>query len=226
MGYEFIKNLKYIINCLLNLIYSSGFKCIGCGNYVEENDLLCSHCKKMIKTCNKSFDLKMKDNNIKCYSAFYYSSLGKELVRRLKYKRDFMAGEVISKYMLDTINKYKVDFDLITFVPCSKATLKKRGYNQSQFLAKNIAECTDIKLIQLLKKTKDTEDQIGLNGEERWNNLKDCFEITNINYIKDKKILLVDDVITTGATAYYCSKLLEDAGAECVYLCTGAKSSL
>lgn len=226
MGYELIKNIKYIINCLLNLIYNCGSKCIGCGNYVKEDDLLCSHCKNMIKTCNKSFDLKMKDIDIKCYSAFYYSSLGKELVRRLKYKRDFMAGEIIVKYMLDTIKKHKVDFDLITFVPCSKATLKKRGYNQSQFLAKNIAEGTDTKAIQLLKKIKDTEDQIGLNGEERWNNLKGCFETTNINYIKDKRILLVDDVITTGATAYYCSKLLKNAGAKCVYLCTGAKSNL
>lgn len=226
MGNEFIKNIKYLGKCVLDLIYSNGGECIACGEYIGEKDLLCNKCSTNLKMFNKSFEIINKNQSIKCYSAFYYSGLSKELIGKLKYKSDFRAGEVLAKYMTEIIKNYSIDFDLVTYVPSSRAAMKKRGYNQSEYLAKSIGDKTNTKVIQLLKKNKETKDQIGLGGEERWINLQDCFEIINEEKLKCKKILLVDDVITTGATAFHCSKLMLEKGADNAYILTGAKSSI
>ena len=72
----------------------------------------------------------------------------------------------------------------------------------------------------------DTKDQIGLSGEERWNNMEKCFEIQESKFIKNKKILLVDDVITTGATAFHCAHNLKESGINDVCILTIAKSNV
>ncbi|QGU94155.1 ComF family protein [Clostridium bovifaecis] len=226
MGYEFIKNLKYLTSCFLDLIYNSGEECIACGEYANSKSLLCERCNSSIKLCNKSFEITIHGHSMSCYSSFYYSGLGKELIGRLKYKSDFRAGDALVEYMLYTIKFNDVKFDTVTYVPCSKATMKKRGYNQSQYLAKKIGHNTNTKVLTLLKKIKHTKDQIGLSGEERWENLQGAFLAINENEIKNKKILLVDDVITTGATAFYCSRLMMEKGAVSVCILTGAKSSI
>ncbi|WP_415875401.1 ComF family protein [Clostridium sp.] len=210
---------------MLDVIYNPE-ECIVCGAYVNNESLLCTKCSSEIRICNKFFQITRQNYSIRCYSSFYYSGLGKELIARLKYKSDFRAGDVITEYMLNTIKTYKINFDIVTYVPCSKSTLKKRGYNQSQYLAKKIAYKTNSKVVELLKKFKDTKDQIGLNGEERWKNLSEAFKAVNGNEIINKNILLVDDVITTGATAFYCSILMIEKGAANVYVLTGAKSSV
>lgn len=226
MGYEFIKNIKYFVSCFLDLIYTSEEGCIACGKYINGESLLCRECNSAVKICNKSFEIKSQEYIMRCYSSFYYSGLGKELIGRLKYKSDFRAGDVLVEYMLHTIKTHDVKFDVVTYVPCSKTTMKKRGYNQSQYLAKNIGYKTNTRVVNLLKKIKHTKDQIGLGGEERWKNLQGAFLVKNENEIKNKKVLLVDDVITTGATAFYCSKLMAEKGAASVCILTGAKSNI
>lgn len=225
MGHELIKDIKYFFGCFLDLIYNPE-ECMVCGEYIKNGGLLCAKCSSEIRICNKFFKITRQNYSIPCYSSFYYSGLGKELIARLKYRSDFRAGDVITEYMLNTIKIHKVNFDIVTYVPCSKSALKKRGYNQSQYLAKKIAHKTNSRVVEFLKKFKDTKDQIGLNGEERWKNLEGAFEVTNENKINNKNILLVDDVITTGATAFYCSTLMIEKGASNVYILTGAKSSI
>lgn len=228
MGYEFIKNIKYFANCFLDFLYNHGEECVACGEYLHSHKgiSICSECSTEIKMCNKSFEILNEGMGILCYSSFYYSGLGKELIGRLKYKSDFKAGEVLAKYMSNTIKSYNLSFDLITYVPSSKVSMKKRGYNQSEYLAKRIGNEIQVKVLSLLKKTKETKDQIGLSGEERWKNLEGCFEAVNEKVLKGKKILLVDDVITTGATAFHCSKLMLNKGADKVYIVSSAKSNI
>lgn len=226
MGNEFIKNIKYYINCFLDLIYCGNEKCIICGETSETNSTLCIKCIKNIKLCNKKTLINENGYKFYCYSSLYYGGSAKRLILDLKYKSGFLAGKELSKYLLNTIKIYNMEFDIVTYVPSSKDKLKERGYNQSKYLAKLVSENTNKKLLKTLEKTKITKDQIGLNKHERWKNLKASFVYTGSNNILGKKILLVDDVFTTGATAFYCGKELIESGAKDVLILTVAKSGV
>lgn len=226
MGNEFIKNMRYLIKCFLSIIYAKNHNCIICKSYSNENMSLCVECNSKIKRCNEPFEIELNGYNIKAYSSLYYSGITKELISRLKYKSDFIAGEVLAKIMLETLSNAHLNIQLITFVPATRKNLRKRGYNQTEYLAKTIGRETDIKVIRLLRKVKETKDQIGLSGEERWLNINNSYEGINKKNIIGKSILIIDDVITTGATAFYCAKALMDKGAKEVYVLTGAKSKI
>lgn len=132
----------------------------------------------------------------------------------------------MAKYMLESVKDIGLQFDLIAYVPMTKSALKKRGYNQSEFLAKYLSRFLGIPTIGNLIKIMDTKDQIGLNGDERWENMKTCFGIVESEYMKNKNILLIDDVVTTGATAFHCAQNLRKSGVGKVYVLTIAKSKV
>lgn len=128
--------------------------------------------------------------------------------------------------MVRFIEKEGIKFDVVTFVPMTKRALKKRGYNQSKILAQIISEKFKIKIISPIVKTRETKDQIGLNAEQRWKNIESSFEIKDKKSIDSKVILLVDDVITTGATTYYCANSMLKSGAKEIIILTAAKSRI
>lgn len=218
--------LGYFKDCLLSVIFSGEEKCIVCNAYSLEDEYLCRSCLSKIKYCKNSFDINESSKIFHCYSAAYYKDVVSELVIRLKYKNDFRAGEALSSLMVAAIANEVNNFDFITFVPLSSKTKKSRGYNQSEYLAKTISKILKIPCRSCLIKIKDTKDQIGLDGLMRWANLKGCYRGIHIDIVKNKKILLVDDVVTTGATAFYCARELINMGAEEVIILTAAKSSI
>jgi competence protein ComFC len=226
VGKRIIKYIKSILNCLVQLIYSGDESCVICNEYTQEREELCTKCRGKLKHPEGSFHIGLESEEYIVWSAFYYSNIVKELIIRLKYKSDFTCGEILAKHMLDLVVNNKLQFDLISFVPMTKKALKKRGYNQSEFLADYLSQSLNIPVICDLVKTVDTKDQIGLSGEERWNNMEKCFEAKESKNIKDKIILLVDDVITTGATSFYCANKLKKRGAANVYILTIAKSNV
>ncbi|WP_298839187.1 ComF family protein [Clostridium sp.] len=197
-----------------------------CNGYSEESEALCTVCRKKLRRCEESFYIGHCAEEYNARSVFYYSSIVKELIIRLKYKNDFICGEILAKYMLESVKDNELKFDLISYVPMTKKALKNRGYNQSEFLAKYLSRFLNIPVICNLVKTEDTKDQIGLSGDQRWDNMKKCFEIKENEFIKNKKILLVDDVITTGATAFHCAHMLKVNGAINIFILTIAKSNV
>jgi len=162
----------------------------------------------------------------KCYSAAYYSKVIKELVLRLKYKKDFRSAEVMAELMAETISKYALEADYITYVPVSKSAMKKRGYNQSKVMARILAKSFGIGLMDTLRKTGKAKDQIGLGREQRWRNIEGSFEIRKGADVIGKRFLLLDDVVTTGATAFWCAAALLESGASEVVVLTAAKSGV
>ncbi|MEG0771859.1 ComF family protein [Clostridium sp.] len=224
MGRRFITFISYILNSIVGLIYCGMEKCIICDAEVEE-DYICPSCNSSMKISYLSYNLKQNDEEYKCFSLGYYSYSIKKLVLALKYKKNFSAGLVIAKYLSDFLkNEFKDEFDILTFVPSSKESLQKRGFNQCEVVCKNISKDINRKCISLLKKVKFSRDQIGLTTNERWDNIKDSFSCINSKLVEGKNILLIDDVVTTGATAFYCASTLKRAGAKDVYILTVAKS--
>ncbi|MBK5242539.1 ComF family protein [Clostridium sp.] len=224
MGQRIIKYIKNILYCLARLIYSGDECCVICSGYSEESEPLCTKCREKLRRCEDHFYIGANDERYLVWSVFYYSNIVKELIIRLKYRSDFMCGEILARYMLEFVKKNNLQFDLIAYVPMTKSALKNRGYNQSEFLANYLSRWLDIPVICNLAKIMDTKDQIGLNGEQRWENMRICFAIEANDRLINKKILLIDDVITTGATAFHCASNLKKSGIDNVCILTIAKS--
>ena len=142
-----------------------------------------------------------------------------EIVHRFKYQREFaflawMSDEMAGVYQEEFA---PLDFDLIIPVPLHWQRLLKRGYNQSQLLARFLAKKINLPLApSVLVRTKNTPPQVGLSRNQREKNLKKAFLVKKPSLVEGKKLLLIDDVITTGATIEEASRTLKRAGAELV----------
>lgn len=126
-----------------------------------------------------------------------------------------------SKENIEFIKKY----DILIPVPIHKDRMRTRGYNQSELIAKDLAyEIKNIKLEnRVLIKTKNIIAQSSLNKKQRENNIKDVYQIKSVEEVINKKILLLDDIYTTGSTVNECAKILKEAGCKEVGIITIAK---
>lgn len=224
MGHGIIEGLRFLWDCVLGVIYCGDDKCILCTKDIYEDRIICRECEGHIKFCKDVTKVGIEDVNFDCYSVSYYSGAMMELILKLKYKSSFRSGDIIARYMHNLLSCKNIDFDFITYVPMTKESFKKRGYNQSEYLAKVLGKAVNRPVIPCLHKNHATKDQIGLSGRERWNNMYGSFSIYNKISLKNKNILLIDDVVTTGATAFYCCCELIKNGAEKIIILTGAKS--
>lgn len=215
MGKEIIKIIKIALEALLDIIYPYDNKCIICG--VEGFLGICSKCKSEIKRVHQQ-------EEIMAYG--YYGGVLKKLILNLKYHKSFIAGKVLADLLCQIIIEKKLSIDCICYVPISKDSLKKRGFNQCSVLAKNISRILDIPVIDCLVKVKETKEQKLLGKEERMKNILDAFEIKNKEKLFKKNILLIDDVYTTGATINECKKNIEKCNINKIYLLTIAKSNI
>ncbi len=147
-----------------------------------------------------------------------YSGTLKKAVNLFKYHGIKRLAEPLS----DIMHQISIpSVDAVIPVPLYKKRLRQREFNQSALLAKHTAEHLGIPLIiDSLIKVSDTTPQVGMNSKERFNNIKKAFIIKNRSIIRDRNILLIDDVFTTGATARECSRMLKKAGAQNVYVRT------
>ena len=207
MGKEIIKIIKIALEALLDIIYPYDNKCIICG--VEGFLGICSKCKSEIKRVHQQ-------EEIMAYG--YYGGVLKKLILNLKYHKSFIAGKVLADLLCQIIIEKKLSIDCICYVPISKDSLKKRGFNQCSVLAKNISSILDIPVIDCLVKVKETKEQKLLGKEERMKNILDAFEIKNKEKLFKKNILLIDDVYTTGATINECKKNIEKCNINKIYL--------
>jgi len=225
MGKRIIEFIKYLFDSLISVIYTYECKCEICGEYLEVGDI-CNSCKEKIHFRKDSYIINKNGLSIKCYSVSYYSGNITKLILNFKYRNNFRCGEILGSFMIELIKREKIEFDFVTFVPMTKRSIKKRGYNQSKILAKIIGKKFEIKVIDCIKKVKETKDQIGLSAEQRWINVSKSFKFVSNKNIIGKNILLVDDVLTTGATTYCCAITIINNGGKNVIVLTVAKSNI
>lgn len=143
-----------------------------------------------------------------CYSAFFYDDDFSPAIKRFKFYDYPQYSKKLAVPLADVIKKFDVRFDLITYVPMYPLRERKRGYNQAKLLAKDVSKILDIPMESLLEKIKDNEPQHRLNIKDKKQNVKGVFAAINKEKIKDKNILVIDDVITTGYTLGECCKIL------------------
>lgn len=233
---------------ILNLIVPS--RCV-CGAIItDEENHLCSECwdnigfiatKSVCQCCGNPFEFEMMEDAMcseciantpefdKARFVFKYNDVSGKIITGLKYTDKTPYAKTLAKFMSNKINELSDDYDLIVSVPIHPKKLVARKYNQSALLANRLGKITKKAVNNLvLRKVRNIRPQASLTRKERIENAKDAYAV-NIKYkdnILGKKILLVDDVITTGATANECAKILKKAGADKVYLLTATKTIL
>lgn len=198
------KRFNYFKKSLLSIIYPVCHDCLNCNTEIDDIGL-CLECREKIEFCSSI----KKITDVKVYSVAYYGYSVKKLILDFKYKSNFNSGNYLGKLLLDKLDYINIKFDYITYVPCSNKKLKERGFNQCEVLAKYLYESTGIACIELLKKASKIKEQKFLTAKERKKNIQNAFSLIEKKKLKGKKILLIDDVITTGATLEACIRELK-----------------
>ncbi len=235
--------ISEILEKIINLCFP--MTCVCCENFVESEGLckdcwdkihwlsepICEICGKQvdteIKICSEC--IRQKPIFDKAVSVFSYDAFSKHMILNFKDNDCTYLAPLFAKWIERIIKKFSYEIDVIIPVPISFKRRLLRKYNQTELLAYELHKLSNIKYEpRSLKKNKDTVNQKKLSKKFRLKNLAKSFEV-NPKYkfnIKDKVILLIDDVITTGATANECARPLKNAGALKVYVATIARVDL
>ncbi len=209
--FKLYNNFKKILSpkfCYRCFKYSKNYICKECLKDLNFNiNFYCFECQqKIINKCRIYSHSKL----VKFLISFgiYENEILKSLIITGKegFKEIFIdLGKIISKF----IKNYNFKDYYLAYVPITKTKLLQRGFNQSEIIAQILSKNLNLKIFDQLIKIKDTEDQSYLKYNERINNLKDVFKVKNK---PPKKIILIDDIITTGTTLKECAKVLRENG--------------
>lgn len=211
----FNKIMLKIYNEILDIVYPMEDKCIICKT--DGFMGLCPYCKSRINRDTI-------ENGILSYG--FYGGIVKSLILKFKYESDFTAGYLLSRLLVEMIEEKEIYADVICYVPMTKKSEKKRGFNQCEVIARHIGYHMNIPVSNCIKKIKNTKEQKTLTKEERVKNLMGAFKVSRIEDIKNKNVILIDDVMTTGATINECKYVLKKSGANKITVLTIAKSNI
>ena len=205
-GKEIFDDSCFCEDCKNNLPYILGNHCDHCGRVLINAQGYCSTCREVMLDVDKA------------RSVFEYKGEIVGLIHKLKFGNGGYLARVFANEMYGLYIKNRFDADCLTFVPMTDKAKKIRGYNQSQLLAEELGKLLNLEVKALSVKKEETRKQEGLTKKERLINLENAFKVTDAKWIKDKKIMIIDDVSTTGATAQALSKRFKKVGASAVYL--------
>lgn len=213
-------------------------RCIFCDELIDPFDDFCEDCKNGIPfisgeicthcgaaksdcTCNKN-----KSVNYEGVAApLYYEGKVKSCIRGFKFNDNRNLSYPLAKLMYKTLKEIfpDVNFDYVTYIPMFRKKERLRGFNQSRLLARDISILSGIEFADgMLLKLYDTDNQHDCSGLERTGNLIGVFDLDSNFDTKDKNILLIDDVKTSGATLNECGKMLYLHDAKSVFCLTAA----
>lgn len=200
-----------VIEALLNLLFPP--KCPFCGK-VQDVPGICPDCEKDLPWIPGAEALREGPGGLRCAGAVWYEKTVRDALLRLKFQGASEIAEPLGELIARcAAEQFGGEFDTVTWVPVSKKRLRKRGYDQSELLARSACRFWDIQPVRLLEKKVDNPAQSGIHdGAARRANVLGVYEA--VGDVAGKRILLIDDICTTGATLIECTRVLEDAGAE------------
>lgn len=192
--------------CFKTFPFNNGRICVRCGAPINNEALYCLECQNY----TRGFDF--------ARSSLNYTGDAKRLVLGLKFKNNRWIAKYFAQMLYDTYMENALDAEIVIPVPISYKREKQRGFNQSYLLAKPLAEKLGLPLHKdIIIKTKDNKQQAKLGLSERRKNVVGAYEIARREFVKGKKVLLVDDILTTGSTMSEVARRLKIAGATAVY---------
>lgn len=197
-------------------------KCPFCGA-VTGGRLLCSSCERTLPytgenaLCQGTFG--------RCASPLYYTAPVREAILRFKFQGHTGGLDCFGRLLADCAARwYSGEFDTVTWVPVSRKRLRQRGFDQSRLLAASLCVDWHVAPVETLRKAVDNPAQSGLtDAEHRRANVLGVYEALPEN-VRDKRLLLIDDIVTTGSTLTECVRVLREAGAADVVCLTLART--
>lgn len=207
-----------LIAWLLDLIYPP--KCTFCGKLLQKDETdLCGLCRRTLPEVNGA--IKRGENFRQCWSVYYYEDFVVDSIHRFKFSGMQQYAQVYGRLIAMMLLRNKVSFDILTWVPISKNRRRKRGYEQTYLIAKTVAAELGRTCVPTLKKVLDNPPQsVQKSAANRRGNVLNAYQAVHPERFSGKRVLLIDDIITTGATLGECSKTLRMAGAEQVECAT------
>lgn len=213
-----------MLSNIINLIYPT--VCGICGEISKED--ICNKCKVKIRKFQRSKKHIYLTKNFDAHMyLFDYQGIIRQKILQYKFGEKTYISKCFTKVILndEKICRFLKNYDIIIPVPISNKRKKTRGYNQSELIASKLAkQMKNLKYTtKVLYKKKDTLPQSTLDKEKRIENIKGAYYIKNEQILKNKKVLLIDDIFTTGSTVNECSKILKQAEAKEIGIFTLAK---
>jgi competence protein ComFC len=229
--------IKQIYNNFINILFPKDITCMFCNEDLEkENDgyFTCNNCKQILpfnlNYCNKcGKPLKENESCSDCLhkkyyftralSPFIYKNPVNYAIQNLKYNGKKYLATCFASYLKDCYLKLDCNVDIIIPVPLNEKRFKERGFNQAELLSDALSLKIFVPVYKnVVIRNRYTTTQTALDIVGREDNVKGAFTVINKKSIKDKSILIVDDVYTTGATTNELSKVLKLAGAKNIFV--------
>jgi competence protein ComFC len=221
--------------------------CELCGEAVAEDEYLCAGCQgqalKIVppfcEKCSEPF-FGAIDQEFTCancahrrldfdaaVSAYRSRGIVRLAILRFKYRGDLHLRHPIGRWLLEAMKDSRVGhriFDIIISVPLHPARLRERGFNQAELLAQILSAETSIPVYLALERIRYTTTQTAFDRVERMENLRGAFRLRKNNVVRNSRVLLVDDILTTGSTLSECARVLRKADAQSVHAITAARA--
>ena len=204
---------KLCENCKKSFPKIEGHICAKCGAPLPEHDYICDTCRN----AEYHFD--------EARSSFLYTKETSRLFFGIKYSGKKYVAKFLASQMAETLKSWGVACDIIVPVPLTEKRRKVRGYNQSLLIADELSRLTGIEVCDnVVERIKDVSAQTSLSRKERIKNLDGVFRRVPKTSLKGKRVLIVDDVFTTGATASAVAKEIRKMKADKIYVLTAGKT--
>lgn len=199
-----------LLEAFLDLLFPP--KCAFCGRVVDHAGI-CPKCKQELPWLEEEEALREGPGGLRCAGAVWYEDIAREGLLRLKFQGASAAsgpmGELVAQCAAE---RFGGEFDTVTWVPVSRKRLRERGYDQAELLARSACRLWGTKPVRLLEKVMDNPAQSGIHdAAARRANVLGVYDA--VGGVEGKRVLLVDDICTTGATLTECIRVLKDAGA-------------
>jgi competence protein ComFC len=159
-------------------------------------------------------------------SAYRSRGVAREVVHRFKYGRQIHLRRLLGRWLAEALQDSRLAsrrFDLVVPVPLHPARQRERGFNQAELLAVELRRASGLVVRSVLQRTRYTATQTQFDRSERMENLRGAFRLRRGSNVQDLRMLLVDDVLTTGSTLSECASVLREAGARSVHAVTVAR---
>ena len=223
-----------VLHGLLRVLFPR--RCAFCGRVIDPGDTVCGRCQDDVPhvqtpicyCCGRSkTDCVCGKRHSRfvtaCAAPLYYTGCVRQTIRRMKFRGEPEIAEALGDEMAAFARQVfdGVAFDLVTFVPMTARERKQRGFNQSEMLARRTAQRLSLPCRAALCKLYETQRQRTLRQRDRSGNVLGVFDCTGVD-VRNQRILLCDDLRTTGATMTECAKMLCLYGAREVYCLTAA----
>ncbi len=223
--------MSALLRRALPFLFPQRLCCHGCGCMLTAGEgMLCASCREELDRCTfkrKEEEMQFKPEQLTAASAYAYDGMAAELVRSLKYAADKAAAQPLAEGMAARFARMPKlrAAEVCVAVPSYPKQASKRGYAQAQVLCDAFGQITGLpQAPHALNRIRHAASQVGKSRDERKKQIVGAFVIGDASAVRDKTVLLIDDVLTTGATACECARVLYAAGALRVFALTACRA--